>query len=660
MQTIVSQLDAAFRSAIRAAFNLEADPIMGVAQNEKFGDYQSNAAMGLAKLITEKTGQKANPRSVAEQIKARLDLGDMADEVTIAGPGFINVRLKPAWLASQLDAILADGQLGVGLASEPLTVVVDYSGPNIAKELHVGHLRSTIIGDAIVRVLSFQGHRVVRQNHIGDWGTQFGRVILSIWYICMAERRHGGDYGRLVDFTATILAALKQKDDAARGRLVEEIARRHDQDIQADPAGDIFADFLKGYQPDLEKLLPVYQLVSLVEDTPEAKRILIHGPYGEQALSEQSKLITSFLQKGRSARASNRQEEEAWWKVREATLEACQRIYDRLGVLLTPADEYGESRYNPLLPAVVRDLKSLGLATESQGAAAVFIDGPDKPPLVIEKSGEFGYLYGTTDLAAIRYRVGAIRADRVVYLVDGRQSHHFNQVFATARKAAWAGNASLEHASFGTMLGEDGRPFKTRSGDTVKLNDLLDEAEARALVVVTDKAKEREIEIPKVQLQSIARAVGIGAVKYADLSKDRISDYEFSFDKILALDGNTAPYLQYAHARIKSIFRRGQERGIRYEMPGRIVLESPFELALAKHILRLGEVLALVARELKPHHLCTYLYELSAKFSGLFENCPVLTSDEPLRTSRLTLCDAAARTLSCGLELLGIEHPDQM
>jgi arginyl-tRNA synthetase len=659
METIVSQLDTAFRAAIRSAFGIEADPLIGVAQNEKFGDYQSNAPMGLAKLIADKTGQKTNPRAVAELIKARLDLQGMAQDISIAGPGFINVRLSPEWLGQLMAAISADKRLGVPLVSDIQTVVVDYSGPNIAKELHVGHLRSTIIGDAIVRVLSFQGHRVIRQNHIGDWGTQFGRVFLAIWHLCMASRKRH-DVTRLYDIAASLSSAVKKKDDVTRKQLVEEVGRRHDEDIQDDPRGEeFFRPFLTGYTPDLPELLPLYQMVSLVEAAPEAERIIIHGPHGDQPLSTQSKLITSFLQKGRAADPSNQQEEEAWWKVREATMDSCQGIYDRLGVLLNHADEYGESRYNPMLPAVVRDLERSQLATRSQGAVAVFIDGPDKPPLVIEKSGDFGYLYGTTDLAAIRYRASAIRADRIVYLVDARQTHHFSQVFATAKKAGWADHVSLEHAAFGTMLGEDGRPFKTRSGDTVKLEDLLNEAQARALIAVTDKAKERETELTECEREIISRQVGIGAVKYADLSKDRISDYVFSFDKVLALDGNTAPYLQYAHARIMSIFRRARDRGID-PAGGAVRLESPFELSLAKHILRLGEVLALVSRELKPHHLCTYLYDLSTRFSGFFENCPVLSSEETVRNSRLKLCDLTARTLACGLGLLGIEHPDQM
>ncbi|HEY7116236.1 MAG TPA: arginine--tRNA ligase [Tepidisphaeraceae bacterium] len=652
MPTISSILDAKFRQAIRSAFDMDADPLVGPAQNEKFGDYQANAAMSLAKTVAEKSGQKTNPRQVAEQVKSKLDLGDMASEISIAGPGFINVRLNPAWLSSLLAQAGASERLGVEPTATPQTVVVDYSGPNIAKELHVGHLRSTIIGDAVVRVLDFQGHRVIKQNHIGDWGTQFGRVILAIWHLCMAERRGDPEYPART--AKEVLSAVKQNDAVRRKQLIEEVARRQEEDYKSDPEGtQYFEPFLERYHADLERLLPAYQLVGAVEEAPEAQQYIVYERRAPRPLASVSKLVTSDLQKGVAANPLSQQEVNAWAGVRAATLESCQRIYDQLGVLLTRADEYGESRYNQMLPAVVDDLKHLGLATESEGAVAVFIDGPGKPPLLIEKAGGEGYLYATTDLAAIRYRVSVLHAQRVIYLVDARQANHFNQVFATARKAGWADDALLEHASFGTMLGEDGKPFKTRSGDTVKLKDLLDEAEERALKL----ASEKNAQLSDQAKRAIAHAVGIGAVKYSDLSKDRTSDYVFSWDRALAMDGNTAPYLQYAHARIRSIFRKA---GDVQASSGQVRLESPLELALAKHLLRFGEVVELVARELKPHHLCNYLYELATRFSSFYENCPVLQSDEGTRASRLALCDLVARFLAKGLDLLGIEHPDQM
>lgn len=575
--TITAQLDAAFREAIRAAFGLDADPLVSVSANDKFGDYQSNAAMGLAKLVAEKTGQKTNPRQVAEQVKAKLDLGELASEVSIAGPGFINVRLNPAWLGKRLDALAADERLGVAPVASPQTVVVDYSGPNIAKELHVGHLRSTILGDAAVRVLGFLGHQVIRQNHLGDWGTQFGMLIANL-----QDKAAGSADVDLRDLEAFYVEAKKRfdADEAFQKRARENVVK---------------------------------------------------------------------LQGGDAATL------EAWKKLVRTTREHYQPIYGRLGVLLTEADERGESFYNPMLASVVADLKAAGIAVESEGAVAVPVEGWENP-LLIEKTGG-GYLYGTTDLAAIRYRVGTLKADRVIYFVDARQGQHFAQVFAAARKASWAGNASLEHAAFGTMLGEDGKPFKTRSGGVVKLAELLDEAEERAYAVVSEKSPE----MPEDRRRAIARAVGVGGVKYFDLSKDRVSDYVFSFDKMLSLEGNTAPYMQYAHARVRSIFRTGNIDAAGCGAGAAPVrLEAPHELAIAKHLLRLPDVLDLVARELKPHHLCTYLYELASKFSGFYENCPVLKSEEPTRSSRLTLCDLVGRTMALGLDLLGIEHPEQM
>ena len=576
MRTITAQLDQAFREAIKAAFGFDADPVIVPSANEKFGDYQANAAMGLAKEIAQRTGNKANPRQVAEQIRGKLVLGEMASEVSIAGPGFINVRLAPTWLAQQLKQAGQTRTMGIAAAAVPRTVVVDYSGPNVAKEMHVGHLRSSIIGDAISRVIELQGHRVIRQNHIGDWGTQFGMLIAHL-----KGQAAGGQTGGIADLE----------------EFYRQAKRRFDEDA---------------------------------------------------AFADAARQTVVSLQSGAA------EELNLWQVIVEETRRSYQPVYERLNVKLRPEHERGESFYNSRLAAVVKGLMDKGLAVESEGAIVVQTEGFENP-LIIEKTGG-GYLYATTDLAAIRFRVSELGADRVIYTHDSRQAQHFAQVFQTARRAGWADGVSLEYAPFGTMLGEDGKPFKTRTGGAVKLKDLLDEAEERARRVVDAK----NAELPDAQRQNIARAVGIGAVKYSDLSKDRTSDYVFSWDKMLAMDGNTAPYLQYAHARIKSIFRRAGERGVTYNPAADVRLESPFEMALARHILRLPEIVELVARELKPHHLCNYLYELATRFSGFFENCPVLQSDEPLRGSRLVLCDLTARTMATGLDLLGIEHPEQM
>ena len=434
---------------------------------------------------------------------------------------------------------------------------------------------------------------------------------------------------------------------------MREIAPFHQRFIAEDPDGErYFIPYLTHGTLALDELERAYVFVSTLTDNPEAATTIINHPrHGPRALGELPRLTTTFIQNPNDP--ANRQELLAWQKSRTITLEACDEIYQRLDVKLRPEDERGESFYNSALPGVVKDLLAAGVAIESEGAIAIFTEGAETP-LIIQKSGG-GYLYGTTDLAALRYRIETLHANRIIYTHDSRQALHFSQVFAAARRAGWAENVELDYAPFGTMLGPDGRPFKTRSGDTVKLKDLLDEAEERAFTVVTAKNPE----LPESQRHAIAHSIGIGAIKYADLSKDRVSDYMFSWDSMLALDGNTAPYLQYAHARVHSILRRG-ETTLDAAATGNIALQSPYELALAKQILRLGDVIETVSRELKPHHLCAYLYELAGRFSGFFENCPVLKSEEPTRSSRLALCASTARTLAIGLDLLGIEHPTQM
>jgi arginyl-tRNA synthetase len=462
-------------------------------------------------------------------------------------------------------------------------VVVDYCGVNAAKEMHVGHLRSTIIGDAVCNVLEALGHTVIRQNHVGDWGTQFGMLIAYLKSV------PGGESAPISDLEGFYRDAKKRFD--------------------SEP----------GFADEARRMV-----VTLQSGEPEATRL--------------------------------------WTKILDATRDHYEAVCRRLGVKLTRADERGESSYNADLPRVVRELREKGLAKESEGAVAVFIDGEEKAPLIVEKTGG-GYLYGTTDLAAVRYRASppptGLGADRVLYFVDARQGQHFAQVFKTAKAAGWTGpggGASFEHAPFGTMMGADGKPFKTRSGDVVKLADLLDEAEERALAVV----REKNPDLPEGVQREVARVVGIGAVKYADLSKDRTSDYVFEWERMLSLQGNTAPYLQYAYARIRSIFRKAAPPLTPESLTGEIRLEEATELALGKHLVRFGEVLESVGAELKPHLLCNYLYELAGKFSSFYEACDVLGSGEPVRTSRLRLAEATGRTLREGLGLLGIECPEQM
>lgn len=594
MQTIVAQLDRAFRSAISAAFGFEADPAVTVAQNEKFGDYQSNAAMGLAKQVAAQTGQKTNPRAVAEKIKAAVVplLGDMAAEVSIAGPGFINVRLSPAWIAGQLASL--DARMGIDPVAAPQTVVVDYSGPNIAKEMHVGHLRSTIIGDCIARTLAFVGQNVIRQNHVGDWGLQMGMVTY----------------------------ALEQEGVAEKPLSLA----------------------------DLERL---YKDINKASEDPAVRR--------------------QMADRTRQLQQTDKSQLVGWQRVRDLTLSSAQQMYGRLGVQLSEQDVRGESSYSDDYAPMLAELKASGKAVETQGAIGIFPPGfmnkeGDPRPFIIQ-SRDGTYQYPTFDLAALRYRVMQLHAQRIIYTHDSRQAEHFAMLFAVAKVLGLdkvnSHEVRFDYSPFGTVLGEDGKPLKTRSGENVKLADLIQEAEDRAYKLVTEKNPE----LPEDQRRKIAHSVGVGGVKYADLSHDRTSDYVFSWDKMLAMDGNTAPYLQYAYARIRSIFRKA-DRGTgvppvsiaqdRQDACPTIDLASPFELSLAKHVLKLGEVVELVARELRPHYLCGYLYDLATKFSGFYENCPVLKSEEPARSSRLALCDLTARTLALGLDLLGIEHPEQM
>lgn len=671
MPSILDILDAAFRDAIRSAFGLDADPLIAPSANPQFGDYQSNAAMGLVKRVAEATGAKANPRQIAEKIKASLDLGAMASEVTIAGPGFLNVRLSPAWLATQLNETQADPRLGLPAAASPQTVVVDYSAPNVAKEMHVGHLRTTVIGDAICRTLDALGHKVIRQNHIGDWGTQFGRVMLGLWYDAVANYFHHD--ARLAGWIAQALPIAKGPEDeppaakaqrlAAQDALLDEIVPWHQRAIDTDPDGTaIFEPYLANAFPDLKRLDVLYTFASAVTAFEGAKTREIRQPGREpRTLRQLASYFATFVQQQHLP--GNEQEGAAWRKSVSSTLATCQQIYAQLGVLLTPDDVRGESSYNDALPAVVADLKAAGIATDSDGAAVVFVPGFEAP-LIIQK-GDGGYGYATTDLAAARYRVGTLGADRAIYVVGLPQSQHLAQVFWTTKQAGWdkrdaAHTTTFEHAGFGNVLGEDGKILRTRSGGTVKLKELLDEAEERALAFLVTKndATEADRKLPADQLPAIARAVGIGAVKYGDLLRDRVGDYKFSFDAMLALDGNTAPYMQIAHARVKSIFKKSgvpDSSGLRVTE-----LNEPTELSLAKVLMRFAPTVEIVARELKPHFLCTYLYELAGAFSSFYAACDVIQSEEPTRSSRLALCELTARTLARGLDLLGIEHPEQM
>jgi arginyl-tRNA synthetase len=560
------------------------------ATDARFGDYQVNGVMPLAKQL------KTNPRKLAEQIVAKLDIGDICEPPEIAGPGFINLRLKSELIAANLLQISKDaGALGIEKAQNPKTIVVDFSGPNIAKQMHVGHLRSTIIGDSICRLLELQGHKVIRQNHIGDWGTQFGMLI------CYFNRK----YGKSLE---------KQEISVA--------------DISI---------------PNMEAF---YR---------EAKKLYDSDP----DFASESREYVVKLQSG------DQQVLGIWQFIRDQSIHHCQELYWRLGATLEENHVRGESFYNPKLPEVVGELKEKGLAVESEGAVCVFPEGfkdkEGKPlPVIVQKS-DGAYLYATTDLAAIRYRVGELKADKIIYVTDSRQDLHFKMIFKVAEMAGWVNRDMLHHVTFGSVLGEDGKPLKTRSGENVKLKELLDEAIERARKVV----EEKNPGLAEDEKKSIANAVGIGAVKYADYTNNRTSDYIFSFDKMLAMEGNTAPYMQYAYARVRSIQRKGRDKGIEVDkeiaQSQSISLTEPSELDLAKHLIRYGEAISSAVSDYRPNYLTAYLYDLAQKFSSFYNDCPVLDASADKRPTRLLLCDLTAKTIEHGLHnLLGIEVIKQM
>jgi len=549
-------------------------------KDKSHGDFATNIALMLAKPA----GMK--PRDLAEKLIAALPADNAVAKVEIAGPGFINFFQADDWLTGLLDQALADEHLGVARPAQAQTVVVDYSSPNLAKEMHVGHLRSSIIGDAVVRTLEFLGHKVVRQNHVGDWGTQFGMLLAYL---------------------------EEQKSEESDTELSREL-------------GD-----LEGF----------YRAAKQRFDESDA-------------FATRARSLVVKLQAG---------DEDClalWREFNSVSLSHCQAVYDRLGVSLTPADVRGESAYNDDLAQVVSDLDAKGLLSEDQGAQCVFMDefkNKEGAPLpVIVKKADGGYLYATTDLAALRYRAGTLHADRMLYFVDQRQALHFQQMFSLAKRAGFVPeNTALEHMGFGTMNGPDGRPFKTRDGGTVKLIDLLDEAEQRAYTLVRDKNPE----LDDSALRTIAHAVGIGAVKYADLSKNRSSDYIFNFEQMLSFEGNTAPYLLYAYTRVASVFRKaGLDMG---DVNGDFLLQEEAEQALAARLVQFGEVLESVAEKGLPHLLCTYLYDVAGLFSTFYEHCPILSGDnEALKQSRLKLAALTARTLKQGMELLGLSPLERM
>jgi len=586
------EIEARLQAAVRVRLP-EADTagvLVRPCPDPKFGDYQSNALMALAKA------RKLNPRQLAMEVVAGLDVSAWCEPVEIAGAGFLNFRLKPAALAASLQAAARGEHQFFTRAAQPRTLVVDFSSPNVAKPMHVGHIRSTGIGDALQRTLRLLGHRVITDNHIGDWGTQFGKLLLG--------------WKQILD-----RAAL------ARDAIAE-----------------------------LERL---YRVINMECDA-RPERL-------EEARQELVKL-----------QAGDAENTAIWREMTALSQQQFATIYGRLGV--TFDNTLGESFYNPRLGGVVEDLLRRGIARESDGAVGVFSDGtrpPKEDPFLVNRDGEWvadpalvrksdgGFNYTTTDLATLDYRLKTWSPQEILYVVDDRQGPHFKKLFLIF--ARWQPEAAktvkLVHVGFGKILGEDGKPFKTRSGDTVKLGDLLDEAEERSLRLVTEKSPE----LPEARRREIARVVGLAAVKYADLLPNRQSDYVFNWDKMLAFTGNTAPYLLYAYSRIKSIFRKLGPEEFKITNPEVLRPAAPEELALAKHLLNFGLALEAVAEEQRPNLLCNYLYELAGKFTTFYEHCPVLKAEEAAtRAARLALCDLTARVLQQGLGVLGIGTIEQM
>jgi arginyl-tRNA synthetase len=585
METIPALLSARLRAALSDFPS--ADPKVMAANDPRFGDYQTNIAMILAKQT------KANPRQLAQQIIDKLDVTDLCAAPEIAGAGFINFRLKPEALSARFAELSRDEHLGVPRPALVKKIVIDFSGPNVAKPMHIGHIRSTILGDALARIAEFLGHSTVRDNHIGDWGTQFGMLLVG-WKTTLNRK------------------ALDADPISEMERLYKEVNARCKDD---------------------------------------------------EAVRESARAELVKLQSGDPGNLA------IWHEMIRLSEAQFDSIYSRLGVRFDAT--LGESFYNPWLKDVVSSLVEKGIARESDGAMCVFSDRtlPERDdPFLIQRDGKWVDIpamvqkedgaanYTTTDLATLDYRLREWSPDEILYVTDGRQQLHFRQLFAIFRRWKAGSRTHLAHVWFGAILGDDGKPFKTRSGDTVKLVDLLDEAEERALKIVNEKNPS----LPEEERREIARIIGLGAVKYADLLPNRQTDYVFSWDKMLSLQGNTAPYLQYSYVRIRSIFRKAKEAGVTLQNGVETVLTEPAELALARKLCQFGEVVPQILEDYRPNLLANYLYELASTFHSFFEACPVLKSEGVTQATRLTLCDSTARVLAKGLELLGIRVPERM
>ncbi|MCX7427802.1 MAG: arginine--tRNA ligase [Planctomycetia bacterium] len=670
--SILSELKDRLRGPL-AKLDKQPEPLLEMvrrSQDSKFGDYQANFAMPLGKRLGR------SPREIALDVVTQLDLKDSCEVVKVDGPGFINLTLKDEWLAERLSAAVTDPRLGVPSVETPRTHVVDYSAPNVAKPMHVGHIRSTVIGDALCRMLRFLGHAVTSDNHIGDWGTQFGMILHGYRNFRDDAAYQKAPVEELARLYRLVRRLMDYHDGKARLPGLREKLRQQEDALAVEraAAGDNLplpvgeragvrgpssaapkkaAKNLRRAEGDLaqtrDEIESLEASLAAVDADPQFSTLAAdHADVGAAVLAETAKL-----------HAGDEDSRRLWREFSPHCRDEIQRVYARLNV--TFDHTLGESFYQDRLAATVQDLIDRGIAQESQGAVCVFLEGQPAPMLVRKQDGAF--LYATTDLATIEYRLETWRPDAILYVVDHRQSMHFEHLFATVRRMGIT-DVELQHVSFGTVLGSDGRPFRTRSGDTVGLEGLLDEAVCRAgrIVADNDDAKPGGPELSPDERVRIAERVGIAALKYADLSQNRTSDYVFSYDKMLAMNGNTATYMQYAYARVRSIFAKGNVDVEALRASGAaILLGTPAERALGLEVLRFGEALDLALLDYRPNQLTAYLFELAGCYSTFFENCPVLKAEtDALRTSRLLLCDLTARVLHKGLEILGIEVVEKM
>ncbi|MFC1597060.1 arginine--tRNA ligase [Planctomycetota bacterium] len=659
--SILAELANRFRGVLSGLVD-DPEPLLDLvrrSQDPRFGDYQANFAMPLGKRLGRP------PREVAAEISERIEADDFCLAPEVAGPGFINLKIRDDWIARHLAMAVSDDRLGIQAVPEreKRTYVIDYSAPNVAKPMHVGHIRSTVIGNSLWRTLRFLGHQAVGDNHLGDWGTQFGMIIYGYKHFLNAEAYELGP----VEELARLYRLVRQLMDYHEGQArLEPLGKRIAEQEAALAAGQEAAKVAGGAKPDKktakalrrretnlreakQELDALKAKLAAVQDDPALSKLTAeHAEVGVAVLAE-----TARLHEGDEANL------RLWREFMPACLEEIDGLYRRLDV--TFDHTLGESFYQDRLEAIVDELLRDGIARQSDGAICVFLEGHDVPMIVRKKDGAF--LYATTDLATLRYRMETFKPDAILYVVDHRQSLHFEQLFAAARSMG-CDDVELSHVSFGTVLGEDGRPFKTRSGDTVGLEGLLDEATRRAaeIVAANDDAKPKGPELSPGERAQVAETVGIGALKYADLSQNRTSDYMFSYEKMLAMNGNTGTYMQYAYARVRSIFARGDVDVEALRASGTpIVLDSPAERALGLELLRFSEALDLVVADYRPNQLTGYLFELANRYSTFYEQCPVLKAEsEPLRNSRLLLCDLTARTIRQGLELLGINVVEKM